>query len=73
MKTLGLILGVLLFLGGLAGAVIVVLLPEITNNRINFNEAVIFLIPAALVCVVGFIIIMVSGYFVAKSRQRVMR
>jgi uncharacterized Tic20 family protein len=73
MKTLGLILGFLLLLGGIVGAVVVVLLLTLTNNRINFGEAVIFLIPTIFLSIVGFIIIMIVGFFVARGRQRAIR
>lgn len=73
MTITGLIVGVLLLLLSLAGMVVCLTLPSLTNNRINFEEAALGLIPVALVFPVGLFVTIVSAVFLLKQRRRPIR
>lgn len=72
MTITGLIVGVLLLLLSLAGMVVCLTLPSLTNNRINFEEA-LGLIPVALVFPVGLFVTIVSAVLLLKQRRRPIR
>lgn len=73
MTITGLIVGVLLLLLSLAGMVVCLTLPSLTNNRINFEEAALGLIPVAFVFPVGLFVTIVSAVFLLKQRRRPIR
>lgn len=69
MKIAGLITGILLMcLAGLA-FVVCLMLPAMTNNRINFQEAMLGLVPAALVFVLALALALVSLIFLLKTKK----
>lgn len=53
--------------------VVCFMLPSLTNNRINFNEAALGLIPVALAFVIGLVITIVSAVLLLKQRGRQVR
>ena len=69
MKIAGLIVGILLMV--LAGITFIVCLalPSMTNNRVNFEEALLGLIPAAIVFFLAFVLTIVSAIFVFKAKK----
>lgn len=71
MKIASLIVGILLMV--LAGITFIVclLLPSMTNNRINFQEAMLGLVPAALIFLLALVLTIVSAIFVIKARKTV--
>lgn len=69
MKIAGLVIGILLLILSLVGAVVCMMLPSLTNNRINFEEAALGLIPAGLGMIVGFLITVISAFLVIRSRR----
>ena len=69
MKIAGLIIGILLMILAGIGAVVCLLLPSMTNNRVNFEEAALGLIPAVLIFLLGFVIAVVAGIFYFKGRK----
>lgn len=70
MKIAGLIIGILLMVLAGIGAIVCLLLPGMTNNRINFEEALLGLIPAILIFFLGLLLAVVSLIFVLKGRRR---
>ena len=73
MKMTGLIFGVLLLFLSLVGMVVCFMLPTLTDNRINFDEAALGLIPVALIFIIGLLITIVSAVFLLKHRRRQIR
>lgn len=69
MKIVGLIIGILLMVLAGVGVIVTLLLPSLTNNRVNFREAAVFFIPAILVLVVGFLTTLVSAIFMVRARR----
>jgi hypothetical protein len=69
MKKAGLIIGILLMVLGGIGGIICLLLPSLTNNRINFNEAILGFIPAVIVFVFGLIVAGISGLLLLKAKK----
>ncbi len=69
MKIAGLIIGILLMV--LAGITFIVCLalPSMTNNRVDFGEALLGLIPAAIVFFLAFVLTVVSAIFFFKGRR----
>ena len=69
MKTAGLIIGILLIILSVIGAIVCLLLPSMTNNRVDFDEALLGLIPAALVFFLGLAVAGVSAFLVFRARK----
>jgi hypothetical protein len=69
MKKAGLIIGILLLVLSVIGGVICLLLPSLTNNRINFNEAILGFIPAAIIFIFGLIVTVISALLMLKSKK----
>lgn len=69
MKIAGLIIGIILMV--LAGITFIVCLalPSMTNNRVDFGEALLGLIPAAIVFFLAFVLTVVSAIFFFKGRR----
>lgn len=70
MKIAGLVIGILLIVLGVIGAIVCFLLPSMTNNKVSMDEAALGLIPAVLILLLGFLIAVVSGIFVIKGRKK---
>jgi amino acid permease len=69
MKIAGLIIGILLMvLSGIA-FIVCLLLPSMTNNRVNFQEAMLGLIPAAIVLFLALVLTVVSLIFILKAKK----
>jgi uncharacterized membrane protein len=69
MKTAGLIIGILLMvLAGIA-FIVCLLLPSMTNNRVNFEESLLGLIPSAVVFFLALVMTIVSGIFFFKAKK----
>lgn len=69
MKIASLIIGILLMvLAGIA-FIVCLLLPAMTNNRVNFQEAMLGLIPAVIVFFLALVITIVSAVFVLKAKK----
>ena len=69
MKMAGLIIGILLIILAGIGAIVCLLLPSITNDRVSFEEAMLGLIPAVIILLFGFLLAIVSAIFVIKARK----
>lgn len=69
MKIAGLIIGILLMALAVIAFIVCLLLPSMTNNRINFEEAMLGLIPAAIVFFPALILTMVSAIFFFKAKK----
>lgn len=70
MKIAGLVIGILLIVLGVIGAIVCLLLPSMTNNKVSMDEAALGLIPAVLIFLLGFLIAVVSGIFYIKGRKK---
>ena len=71
MKIAGLVIGILLMvLAGIA-FIVCLMLPAMTNNRVNFEEALLGLIPAAIIFFLALVLTIVSAIFVLKARKTV--
>jgi hypothetical protein len=71
MKKAGLIIGILLMvLSGMA-FIICLLLPAMTDNRVNFGEALLGLIPAAIIFFLAFVMTLVSVILLFKAKRKV--
>jgi hypothetical protein len=71
MKIASLIVGILLMVLAGIGFIVCLLLPSMTNNRVNFQEAMLGLIPAALIFLLALVMTIVSAIFVIKARKTV--
>lgn len=70
MKIAGLIIGILLMV--LSGIVFVIclLLPSMTNNRVNFKESLVGLIPSAIIGFLAFILTIIMAMFLMKNKKK---
>jgi hypothetical protein len=69
MKIASLIIGIVLMaLSGIA-FIVFLLLPSMTNNRVDFGEALLGAIPAAIVFFLALILTVVSAVFVFKAKK----
>jgi len=69
MKIAGLIIGILLMILTGIAFIVCLLLPSMTNNRVNFEEALLGLIPAALIFFLALVLTIVSAVFVLKAKK----
>ncbi|MBX7171790.1 MAG: hypothetical protein K1X72_12590 [Pyrinomonadaceae bacterium] len=69
MKIVVLVLGILGILLGLLVTIISVALPELTSNRVNFNEALPGIIAGVLVLFVSVIIAVIGLILVLKKKK----
>lgn len=69
MKIASLIVGILLMILSGIGFVVFLLLPAMTNNRVNFQEAMLGLIPAAIIFVLSLGLSIISLILVLKARK----
>ena len=53
------------------GCFVCLMLPSLTNNRVSFDEAMLGLIPAVIVFLLGFAVTVTAGFFVIKARKTV--
>ena len=65
-----LVLGILGVLLGFAITAVSVALPFATNGRTSWDEALIGIIPGALILVVAFLIFVIGLIFVIKNRKK---
>jgi len=69
MKIAALIIGILgMILGGI-GFIVCLALPSMTSGRVSFEEAMLGLIPAAIVFFFAFVITIIGAIFVIKARK----
>lgn len=71
MKIAGLIIGILLMILSGIGFVVCLLLPAMTNNRVNFQEAMLGLVPAAIIFVLSLGLSIISLILVLKARKNI--
>jgi hypothetical protein len=70
MKIAGLVIGIILMI--LSGIVLVIclMLPSMTNNRINFGEALIGLIPSSIIGFLSFILTVVIAILMLTGKKK---
>lgn len=73
MKIASLVIGILLMILAGVGAIVCLLLPSLTNNRVSFDEAMLGLIPAVVLLFVGFVVTVIAIVFVIKARKSATR
>ena len=71
MKIAGLVIGILLMVVSGIAFIICLLLPSMTGNKVNFEESLLGLIPAAFFSFVGFVVTVVSGIFLFRGKKKV--
>jgi hypothetical protein len=69
MKIAGLVIGILLMLLSLVVFVICLMLPSMTNNRVNFEESLLGLIPSAILGFLAFVLTVISAITLFKSKK----
>lgn len=69
MKIAGLIIGILLMASAAVAFIVCLSLPSMTNNRVDFGEAMLGLIPAAIVFFMALTLTIVSAIFVLKAKK----
>lgn len=70
MKVAGLVIGILGMLLAFIVLIICLMLPSMTNNRVNFEESLVGIIPAVLVGFVAFIVTIISGITLLKNKPK---
>lgn len=70
MKIAGIVIGILLILLGIIVGIVSLLLPSMTNNRVDFGEAVIGLVAGVLLFLLGFVIAAGAGVLYIKGRKK---
>jgi hypothetical protein len=69
MKIAGLVIGILLMILAGIAFLVCLILPSMTNNRVNFEEALLGLIPAALIFFLALVMTIISAIFVLKAKK----
>jgi len=69
MKIAGLVIGILLMLLSFIVFVICLALPSMTNNRVNFEESLIGLIPSAIIGFLASILTVISAIMFFKGKK----
>lgn len=69
MKIAGLIIGILLMLLSFAVFVICLMLPSMTNNRVNREESLVGLIPSVIVGFLALVITVISAVSIMKNKK----
>ena len=69
MKIAGLVIGILLMLLSLVVFVICLMPPSMTNNRVNFEEALVGLVPSALIGFLAFSVTIISAIMLLKAKK----
>jgi len=69
MKMATLIIGILLMVLAGIGAIVCLALPSMTNNRVNFEESLLGLIPAVIVFFFGFLLAVLGAFLLIKARK----
>lgn len=70
MKIAALIIGILLMILSFIALVICLALPELTSNRVDFEEALLGIIPSVIVLFLGFVITLIAAIFLIKGRKK---
>lgn len=69
MKTASLIIGILLMILSGIGFIICLILPGITRN-VSVQEAMLVAIPLGILCFLSFVMAIISGIFVLKTKKK---
>ena len=69
MKIAGLVIGILLMILSFIVFVVCLALPSMTNNRVNFEESLIGLIPSAIIGFLAFILTVISAIMFFRSKK----
>lgn len=69
MRKTGLRVGILLLILGIVIGAVCLLLPSLTNNRVNLKEALFGLIPAGVLFLLGFTFTILSLIFTVRARK----
>jgi uncharacterized membrane protein len=70
MKVAGLVIGILGMILAFIVLIICLMLPSMTNNRVNFEESLVGVIPAVLVGFISFIVTVISLLTILKNKQK---
>ena len=69
MKLASLIVGIVLMVISGIAFVVCLLLPAMTSNRVSFEEAMLGLIPSAVVFLLAFVLTVVAAIFFFKGKK----
>ena len=69
MKIAGLVIGILLMLLSFIVFVVCLALPSMTNNRVNFGESLIGLIPSAIIGFLAFVLTVISAILFFRGKK----
>ena len=69
MKKAALVIGILIMVLSGIGTIVCLLLPSITNNRVNFEEAALGLIATVPLFLLGLVITIIGAFLVIKARK----
>jgi hypothetical protein len=69
MKIVGLIIGIGLTILSFIVFVICLMLPSMTNNRINRGESMVGIVPSIIFLFIGLIIAIISAVLMMKSKK----
>lgn len=70
MKIAGLIIGIILTLLAAIGTIVFLLLPSMTNNRVDFEESALGLIASIPLFFIGLVITIVSAILYFRARKK---
>lgn len=69
-KTVLLVLGILGMVLSSIVFLICLILPSMTNNRVNFEESLVGIVPSIIVFLISFLMTAVGGFLLIKSKQQ---
>lgn len=69
MKIAGLISGILLTVLSMIALLIFLMLPSMTNNRVNMKEAMVGIVPSLLFGSIGLVITAISALVLLKGKK----
>jgi hypothetical protein len=69
MKIAGLISGILLTVLSVIALAIFLVLPSMTNNRVNMKEAMVGILPALFFIFIGLVITTISAFILLKGKK----
>ncbi|CAN5609374.1 hypothetical protein BH10ACI3_BH10ACI3_24430 [soil metagenome] len=70
MKIAGLVIGILLTVFSGITAIVCLMLPSMTNNRVNFKESLVGLIPAITVGIISLIVTLIFAVLLIMERKK---
>ena len=70
MKVAGLVIGILLTVVSGIAAIVCLMLPSMTNNRVNFKESLVGLVPAITIGIISLIVTLIFGVLLIMGKKK---